>query len=817
MSINFKGITIVRVQNEVNDLILHLKKITMSINMNVALTLFINTVIYTIFFISLFLLILPINPSFLQSGLSPSWRSAIDYFARNLEFGNDIIFTFGPLGSFWFPQYYYHIDTYVIAWFAAFLFIVTLFLSFLFTTIKLDFYQKSIALFAVLVGILISGTFIWFILPILLIGNYFEDYKNSFIKKVLLFFLLFFLAFSILIKFSHFPTAFISVFLIDVYNYIKHRKITYYSIFLFSLIVVLFVASGQNVLNFISYFSGSMQTLSGYSESMQVDGLLWTIQVFIFLSLSMLLLIAGHIIKYKKLEDIIFTIICALVIFMSFKNGFVRHDGHVLAAFSGITFTFGLLFIYYANHIKLNTTKYALITLVILMTIVMSFVVSKTIHSKKFIELSKMYKQGLYKNSLILFKSLSSERIKELNNEYKISTNRVKSEFTISDIKKTIDIYPWDQSYILANSLKYRPRPLFQSYSVYSPTLIKRNIDFLYSPRAADNILFSIKTIDNRLSSTMEGSSWLDIMSLYDIVDIRKEFLLLKKTKKNKSYDLKDISSINSSFGKIIKVPNGFVYIEVDIKKSFVDKIVNILYKLPILHIELTFKDGTIEKRRIIPGIISSGFILSPYIDNIHSFVNFSIGRKSGKTIKHIKFLNTSNCCYKNNIQVRFKKIITHNFNYKINTLSNSLKSSMFYADILMLNVGINRSFFNIETYKNETIVFSHVGTQFKIPRNFINDSLVFSFGIKEEAYLGNGKSDGACFVINKITTNKKRLVFKKCINPRSNIEDRKANMYRLNIDKNSRYIFEVSPNYGKNSAWGWSYWKFNGEKNEPK
>ena len=133
----------------------------------------INSIVYFSIFSFLLLAILPLNPEFMGSSLDPSWKAVIDYAMQELDFGKDVIFTFGPQGSYWLPQYYYNPDTYLAAWFISSLLIIVLFSILFVTTIKLDIYQKSISLLAIMTGILIQGNFIWFMLPILFVLNYF--------------------------------------------------------------------------------------------------------------------------------------------------------------------------------------------------------------------------------------------------------------------------------------------------------------------------------------------------------------------------------------------------------------------------------------------------------------------------------------------------------------------------------------------------------------------------------------------------------------------------------------------------------------------
>lgn len=777
-------------------------------------------IINLFFFLGLISLVLPVNPLMPSYGLDPSWQYAMDYaFLHNLQFGKDIYFTFGPLADFWFPTYFYNESTYITALVLSFLLVFTIAFSLFQISKHVSLIVRIIGFLSILIGLKIGNNFLWYIVPILFIQIVFFDSENKKLKFGLSILLVFFLSFSILVKFSHFPTAILSVLTIDIYFYLKNKnKIPLYTIVLFTFMIVLFMISGQNIGNFITYFIGSFNTLSGYSESMQVFSSNEMIYIFLILSIVMLILLIKPIIKSNDIKTYFFIFICALVLFMSFKNGFVRHDAHALASYSGLSFVFGLLLIYFSKYLTFSKYRIYFICSLCLISICMSYIV-KNYYKDNNWEFKRFDKAlwsdilQMKNNFLLIPYVLKNSRIEELNSNYNSSIKKIKKQIDLSDIKGSVDIYPWDQSYVIAHRLDYRPRPLLQSYSVYTPYLIEKNIEFLKSDKAPDNILFSIKEIDARAPFMMEGASWLEIMKRYDVLDLKGEFLVLKNTNEEKNFSFEKLENINIQFGDEIKVPNEkLIYVNIDINKSFFGKICNTLFKTPILWIELTFENGNKEKYRIIPGIASSGFILSPSIKSIGDFFSFSIGTDLKQNqVKSFKIINDSNCCYQNNIEILLRKINTVNFKLS-DKVSNKLEKINFYDNIKSSNENLKAPIFQIENYKNEQIIFSHVGTKFKVngellKRFFINSKqLEIKYSIKEEAYTQGGNSEGACFNIYE----EDKLIKNNCINPRDLENDRELKSFFLeNVDSKKDYIFEVIQRDEKSGSWGWSFWKF--------
>jgi hypothetical protein len=78
------------------------------------------------------------------------------------------------------------------------------------------------------------------------------------------------------------------------------------------------------------------------------------------------------------------------------------------------------------------------------------------------------------------------------------------------------DIVPWDISRLLANNLKYAPRPVPQSYSVYTSRLQRLNRDFvLDSPARPDYYVVAVGDIDERLPIGLDSPLLLNLRQSY--------------------------------------------------------------------------------------------------------------------------------------------------------------------------------------------------------------------------------------------------------------------------------------------------------------
>jgi hypothetical protein len=81
----------------------------------------------------------------------------------------------------------------------------------------------------------------------------------------------------------------------------------------------------------------------------------------------------------------------------------------------------------------------------------------------------------------------------------------------------TADILPWDVSPLLAQGLRYSPRPIPQSYSAYTPRLQRLNRDFILASSARpEYVVVAVKDIDGRLPIGLDSPLLLHLHRGYE-------------------------------------------------------------------------------------------------------------------------------------------------------------------------------------------------------------------------------------------------------------------------------------------------------------
>ena len=104
------------------------------------------------------------------------------------------------------------------------------------------------------------------------------------------------------------------------------------------------------------------------------------------------------------------------------------------------------------------------------------------------------------------------------------SATRNDNPIAVAAVAGTVDVYPHRQDALFAYGLNYAPRPATQSLIATAPSLARLDAAFLLSPAAPQSILFDIQAVDNNYPSILDGLSWPNLLTQYDIVDTSGAF-----------------------------------------------------------------------------------------------------------------------------------------------------------------------------------------------------------------------------------------------------------------------------------------------------
>jgi len=607
-----------------------------------------------------------------STGLDPSWAQALVQATDSGRiFGRDIIFTFGPLHQAVTAQISTNLAPLIFSRLAfTAVWIIT---QILVGSLIGCWAEASIAL-AVLVSAGSHGDLVFYLIALVGIVSPATirartKEKNNFNSYLLSVILLSSSLLATLVKLSCLG-AFLPVFLyvagvyamdaLDQKNTQSIRRLI--AIIVCPLLVLVAVWSaitGASVGDLLHYYFGSnLDVVKGYTDAMSYGAskqslllvfvyvLTFIVLLFLFSSLVLGLKINSAVKRrFSSTPATLLALACvSLLSWIVLKSSFVRDDsGHTLLA-ALFLLSFLLIIIGFSgrrlpNSLAADNGEFVALGLIIPLITSGSLAIFSRYRPSPSIPLS--YTKGFLQS----FKLLSPDGQKRLIANRESSLNEIKEDSEDYKIKKglTADIIPWDISYLIANSLAYKPRPIPQSYSAYSRNLQDINRRFFADMKASpDWIIVDIEDIDGRLPIGLDSSSLASIKRFYSFSHKGSKGSLVFR--KKRSLKVGESSPISNSCtvsakgdlkwlktGKTrwrsepLEIPgkkSGFVILDAELKDSLSRSILSAFYRpFPVAIEYLNASGEVVASHRFIPKA-GRQMIVYPIIKSNDEFLN---------------------------------------------------------------------------------------------------------------------------------------------------------------------------------------------------
>lgn len=178
----------------------------------------------------------------------------------------------------------------------------------------------------------------------------------------------------------------------------------------------------------------------------------------------------------------------------------------------------------------------------------------------------------------------------------------------------TIDLLSFKQGLMLLGGFNYRMRPVFQSYTVYTPRLQRINEAFFEGPRAPRWVLMELATIDGRLPMAEDAGSQLAVLRHYEPVLREDGFVLLRKRPDPALAPRPPARWRQVGFGEWVDVPaeGAGQLAHVDMQPSLAGKIGALAFREPVVLIEVENDQRTRSTFRFVRTQAREGVLLSP-------------------------------------------------------------------------------------------------------------------------------------------------------------------------------------------------------------
>jgi hypothetical protein len=387
---------------------------------------------------------------------------------------------------------------------------------------------------------------------------------------------------------------------------------------------------------------------------------------------------------------------------------------------------------------------------------------------------------------------------------------QLRDKYPLPPLEGAVDIIPSFQSSVIANGLKYDPRPSVQEYATYTHRLIEKNRAFIRSDRAPAYLLMVPSSVLGRHPAAAEGAMWPDFLSRYTPVDTVGIWIVLRRRDQPIDIPLSRVRTETVELNSLVtmdSIPPGAVFAKIDVQPTINGRIANILFKSALIYIDINYADGTQSSYRLVPAMAREGFFISPAFESSQDYLALALGRlreENKRTVKSFLIRTDSfgDWLWDSKVTVTLDvlddKIIRDNVDTK------KIMSSSLRRNIELLQI-FDRSRADSKVSMMPAGLFAHAPTWLTIETNR-SKSLRIGFGILDSAWQGEAKTQGACFSV--MEGNSLTAMFSRCLNPMEEQADRGEQTAEIALpDEITSLVLGTTCRNRVDCGWPWSYW----------
>lgn len=415
------------------------------------------------------------------------------------------------------------------------------------------------------------------------------------------------------------------------------RRPPVFTVTLLASVLLSLAAAGQPLSALPDLARNSLSIILGYGHAMQIAGPAGEILAVLGLSALLLALsaaalavqrgeqpfasqssLAGLLAPAAALAGLIWTL------FVGFKAGFVRQDGHPVITFELIVLGAAVMWGFASAPLRewrLRPAVLPLLAAIASVTVGGAYVArcyTLSPDQPPLVTAAKALKGTLVRTPKRLYIAadwLRGTRWARMEATRKAALASLVRPFP-DTVKGTVDVIPHDLAEVIASGLDYHPRPVIQSYSAYTPALQRLDMAHFAGPSAPDTLLVKLEGIDNRLPAFDLGPSLPIIAARYDAVGTDTLGLILRKRQTPRAVSQRPLGEAALPINQWIDAPRsaGVVMAQFDVAPTLAGEIVGFVFRDPRLMIHLRSASGATRTYRFIPGMARIGVAVSPLV-----------------------------------------------------------------------------------------------------------------------------------------------------------------------------------------------------------
>jgi hypothetical protein len=747
-------------------------------------------------------------PRYPEAGLDASWRMALGWFyQQGLQFGPDVVFTYGPLGFLMGKTYsglqFASLMGWQVVQAAVFAGVIMASGRRLRGTAQVFYY-----LYFLLLGVIYEDALHMIVIALLgweLVRRTGEAFRRNTPLIALL------LAVLALIKFTNLMLAAFAVLVVAALEWWRRRPRAALPVvgWFCGGFLVLWMLCRQNPLHLPSYLLRSWEVSQGYQAAMALP----TPPEALWKALVVLAALVVYLALYCRLQPdkpraLAFAAILAAFIYLNWKHGFVRADGHMIGFF-----ICALVPVAGFPALLEDGPRWRWLQRALLVPAgVLCVAGVHTALPGVVLGLASNFQGNLMDRAdrvlhWTSFRRTFDDRLREQRQQADLP--RVRAVVG----RATVDVLGYEQAVALFNGLNYRPRPVFQSYSAYTPRLARWNAQHYASAAAPEFALFRLETLDDRLA-TMDDALLLNLfVHRYEYLLAEKGWQLWRRIPGapdptlSAPRPLRSVAVPLNTLFDLGEPSDQSLWVEIDLPLSLFGRLRDFAYKTPLVRLAVEEADGRVRRYRLPPLEGRTGFILNPLMETADDFLDFA-GGKSRRFARRVtvEVPEGDRACFAGSARIGLFALTPPEAGARDFAQAGRAKCWMFKTVPLAVTAFALPSETVIDG-RDAVVMHAPSRMDFVLPTGA--QEISGAFGYLPGAYQGDARTDGAEFRVVWTDGAQQAVLFSRYLDPRAKPDDRGLQSFRVDLRGRAggQLRLEVDPGPNHDHGWDWTAW----------
>lgn len=218
----------------------------------------------------------------------------------------------------------------------------------------------------------------------------------------------------------------------------------------------------------------------------------------------------------------------------------------------------------------------------------------------------------------------------------------------------SMTVYPHRISYCMSYDFNYVPLFTIQAYSAFTPYLDQMTAEMFWDDDAPAYILFATTTLGDRWPLIECPQTWEAIRYNYDVC-IQEGVLLLKHKEREvvKRPEYHFLKASDYARDDVIDL-DGADYLIMNADMNLLGKLTKILYKIPPVNLHVYYTDGREETHRVLLDMFSGGVELGRLSSTGEGVIDIMNGEADSWNVEKIVLEGEGLKYYKKEMQVEF-------------------------------------------------------------------------------------------------------------------------------------------------------------------